>query len=141
APRPQAASGSLLTPETGRGLPSSTDSRPRAPRSRRCCSSWRRKAPTAKPSTRRPRVVRWGRRGGRSLVVDQFWGRQAQARGRSCRAAQRRTATRTQGWKETYFWWKRLATARRAWYNGGQSSRSMADLLGWALYQGIRDGA
>jgi hypothetical protein len=42
-----------------------------------CCRSrrWRSracsKAPTARPSRRRPPVVRWGRRRGRSVVVDQ----------------------------------------------------------------------
>jgi hypothetical protein len=74
------------------------------------------------------------------LVVDQWRAGQAHDRGRSCKAAQSRRATRTQGWYETYFWWKSLATVRTAWYNGGQSSRTRTFLLGGGYYQGRRAG-
>src|SRR5262249_6943758 len=54
---------------------------------------------------------------------------QAQRTGRSWRAAHSRVATTTQGCSCTYFCWTSSATCCRAWYNTGQSSRSIARLL------------
>jgi hypothetical protein len=78
---------------------------------------------------RRLRVEGEGNRRGLRVVVLQWRRWQAQQTGRSCRAAQSMTATRTQGWYWTYFCRKSLATSCKSWYNGGQSSRSMAHLL------------
>src|SRR5262249_17942871 len=85
-------------------------------------------------------VVRCGSRAGRSLVVDQWRRWQAQDTGRSCRAAHKKTATRTQGGDETDFWRKALPTSRMGWDNGGQRSRALTRLLCSCYSKGRRAG-
>jgi len=75
-------------------------------------------------------TVGWlGSVAGRRRVVDQCRSWQAPLTGRSCRAAQSRTAATAQGWKWTYFCRKARAASWSSRYSSGQSSRSMAHLL------------
>src|SRR5205085_10726643 len=69
-----------------------------------------------------------GRLRGRREVFPQWSASQAQRMGRSCRAAQRVTATSTHGWNRTYFWEKSLPTRRTSGYKRDQSSRSTGRL-------------
>src|SRR5215216_2965337 len=131
AARPYRASGSLLAPPTGRGLPSRKATRAgySADAARRRCSTARHSSPIPTVSIRRlivePDGIRWGRR----RVDFQLAGSHAQETGRSWRAAQSMVSTSTQPGIWTYFWLKSRATSRTARYNTGQSSRSMAHLL------------
>src|SRR5262249_12468191 len=117
------------SPPIGSGLPSIKATRAGLPLSRSFCSRARHSRPTAMESTRRLMVEGEGRRRGLSVVVLQWRGWQAQQTGRSCRAAQSKTATRAQDGCWTYFWEKSLAVSLSKWYKGGQSSRSMIHLL------------
>src|SRR5262249_27591056 len=89
----------------------------------------RQQTPVLTASTRRLMVASEGMVPGRRVVVLQLAGLQAQRTGRSWRAAHSRVATTTQGCSCTYFCWTSSATCCRAWYNTGQSSRSIARLL------------